>query len=251
MLRGVAALSLATAAVGISFGAITVGSGLSGWVAIAMSVLIHAGGAQFVAVGLISAGNPFAAVFAGLLLNARHLPFGLALGDTLGNGWRSWLVASHFLSDESFAFAMSYPEGPQRRRGYWLIGLHLSASWIGGTALGVLLGGAAGDPNALGLDAAFPAGLLALLLPSMADQDTRRVTLVGASLAVLSTPFLPAGIPVLLSMTGLLIISPAPARRAPARHARPAYAPRHARPAYAPRHARTRKAMVPTRQKEE
>ena len=57
-----------------------------------MSTLVFAGGAQFMAVGLLAAGNPVAAVLAGLLLNARHLPFGLAVAGRgrpalAGTGW--------------------------------------------------------------------------------------------------------------------------------------------------------------------
>ena len=51
-----------------------------------MSAFVFAGGAQFMAVGLIAAGNPVAAVLAGLLLNARHLPFGLAVAECSAGG---------------------------------------------------------------------------------------------------------------------------------------------------------------------
>src|SRR4051812_27831864 len=78
LLRDAAAIAAAMIAVGASFGAITIAYGLPTWVPFLMSVIVFAGGAQFLAVGLIAAGNPIAAVLAGLLLNARHLPFGLA-----------------------------------------------------------------------------------------------------------------------------------------------------------------------------
>lgn len=200
-------------AVGASFGAIAVAAGLPLWAVIAMSTLLYAGGAQFMAVGLVAAGSPVAAVFAGLLLNARHLPFGLALGSTLGRGWRHRLVGSHLMTDEATAFALAQPEGRSRRRAFWLAGVILFLAWNAGTILGVLLGGAAGDPAALGLDAAFPAGLLALLLPSLRDRKTRRVALVGATLAVLTTPLLPAGLPVLLALAGVAVVA-LPGRRA-------------------------------------
>jgi 4-azaleucine resistance transporter AzlC len=206
LLRNVLAIGLACLAIGVSFGAITVASGLPGWAAIAMSVFVFAGGAQFMAVGLVAAGNPFAAVFAGLLLNARHVPFGLALGDTLGTRWRDKLVGSHIMTDESVAFALSRPAGPARRRAYWATGATLFVLWNIGAVLGVLLGGAVGDTDALGLDAAFPAGLIALLLPALRDRDTRGVALTGAAIAVVTTPFLPAGLPVLLALGGLGVL---------------------------------------------
>jgi 4-azaleucine resistance transporter AzlC len=204
--RDVAAIGLAVFAVGMSFGAIAVAAGLPGWAVIAMSVVVFAGGSQFMAVGLVAAGNPLAAVFAGLLLNARHLPFGLAVADAVGTGWRRRLVGSHILIDESVAFTMARSDPAARRRAYWLTGTTLFVSWNVGGVLGVLLGGAVGDTDALGLDAAFPAGLIALLLPSLRDRETRGVALAGALVAVVTTPLLPAGLPVLLALSGLLLM---------------------------------------------
>src|SRR5690348_474792 len=82
--RDAVTIAAAMIAVGASFGAIAIAYGLPAWVPFLMSTIVFAGGSQFLAVGLLAAGNPLAAVFAGLLLNARHLPFGLAVGDALG-----------------------------------------------------------------------------------------------------------------------------------------------------------------------
>ena len=201
--------------VGASFGAITIAYGLPAWVPFVMSTVVFAGGAQFLAVGLIAAGNPVAAVLAGLLLNARHLPFGLAVAQTVGPRWRDRLVGSHLMTDEVVAFTLREPDPARRRHTYWLIGITLFTSWNAGTALGVLLGGATGDPAAFGLDAAFPAGIVALILPSLRDRDTRLVALSGAALAVLVTPIVPAGLPVLCALLGLFALL-VPRRRAKA-----------------------------------
>ncbi|MCO1599020.1 AzlC family ABC transporter permease [Micromonospora sp. RHAY321] len=202
MLRDVLALGAAMIAVGASFGAVAVAAGLPVWATLTMSAVLYAGGAQFMAVGLVAAGSPLAAVLAGLLLNARHLPFGLALGDSLGPRLRHRLLGSHLLTDETTAFTLAQPAGEARRRAFWLAGTLLFVAWNVGTLLGVLAGGAVGDPAALGLDAAFPAGLIALLLPSLRDRDTRHAALAGAALAVVATPVLPAGLPVLLALAG-------------------------------------------------
>ncbi|MEV4704912.1 AzlC family ABC transporter permease [Actinoplanes sp. NPDC049316] len=206
LLRDAAAIAAAMIAVGASFGAIAIAYGLPTWVPFAMSTVVFAGGAQFLAVGLIAAGNPVAAVVAGLLLNARHLPFGLAVARTVGERWRDRLVGSHLMTDEVVAFTLREPDPARRRRTYWLIGITLFTSWNAGTALGVLLGGATGDPAALGLDAAFPAGLIALILPSLRDRATRAAALAGAAVAVLATPVLPAGLPVLCALLGLAVL---------------------------------------------
>jgi 4-azaleucine resistance transporter AzlC len=214
LLRDAAAIAAAMIAVGASFGAITIAYGLPTWVPFLMSTVVFAGGAQFLAVGLIAAGNPIAAVLAGLLLNARHLPFGLAVSATVGSRWRDRIIGSHLMTDEVVAFTLAEKDPARRRRTYWLIGVTLFTSWNAGTAVGVLLGGATGDPAALGLDAAFPAGLIALILPSLRDRDTRLVALTGAAVAVLLTPVLPAGLPVLCALLGLSVLF-RPRRRPP------------------------------------
>jgi 4-azaleucine resistance transporter AzlC len=204
--RDAAAIAAAMVAVGASFGAIAISYGLPTWAPFLLSTVVFAGGAQFLAVGLIAAGNPLAAVFAGLLLNARHLPFGLAIGGTVGSRLSTRMVGSHLMTDEVVAFTLAEPDPARRRRVYWLIGVTLFTSWNLGSALGVLLGGAVSNTDALGLDAAFPAGLIALIMPSLSDRRTRVAALSGAAVAVLLTPVLPAGLPVLCALTGLLTL---------------------------------------------
>lgn len=205
-LRDILAVGLATFVVGASFGAVAVAAELPGWAVVALSVLLYAGGAQFTAVGLVAAGSPAVAILAGLLLNARHLPFGLALADTLAGRWGTRLLGSHLLTDEATAFALAAPAGPARRRTFWRTGVVLFVTWNVGTLLGLLLGTAAGDPARFGVDAAFPAGLLALLLPALRAPATRRVAVVGAGVAVLTSALLPPGLPVLLSLSALILL---------------------------------------------
>lgn len=205
-LRDVAALAIAATVIGVSFGAIAVAAGLPGPLVMAMSVLVFAGGAQFLAVGLLAAGSPVGALLGGLLLNARHLPFGLAVADAVGHRWPARLAGSHLLIDESVAFALAQPDPRRRRAAYWLVGVTLFVTWNAGTIAGIMLGGAVADPAVFGLDAAFPAGLLALLWPSLRDSTARNVALTGVAVALLTTPLLPAGVPVLLALTGLVAV---------------------------------------------
>lgn len=195
--------------VGLSYGAIAVAAGLPVWAVIAMSVFVFAGGSQFMAVALLAAGAPVAAVVGGLLLNARHLPFGLVVADAIGPSWRARLVGSHLMVDEAVAFALAQDSPERRRAAYWLTGGVLFVAWNSGTLAGIALGEAAGDPARYGLDAAFPAGLVALILPSLRDPTTRRAVLAGAAVAVLAAPFLPAGVPVLLAVFGVVLALPA------------------------------------------
>lgn len=204
IVRDVAPLVAGATLIGASFGAIAVAAGLSWWMPSLMSVLVFAGGSQFLAVGVIAAGGgAFAAVLGGLILNARHLPFGLAIGDVLGRGWVSRVVGSHLLIDESTAFALGNTDPRRAKIAYWTCGISMFVMWNLGTLAGALAGQAIGDPDVFGLDAAFPAALLALVLPSLRDRPTLRAAAVGAVVAVATTPFLPGGIPVLLALTGM------------------------------------------------
>jgi 4-azaleucine resistance transporter AzlC len=203
--RDIALVCLADTIVGVSFGAITVSLGLPFWLPMLLSVVVFAGAAQFMFVGIVaSGGNPIAAVVAGLLVNARHLPFGFAIGDVLGTGWLRRIVGSHLMIDESVAFALAQDEPPRRRAAYWGCGIALFACWNIGVLAGAFGGTVVTNTDAFGLDAAFPAVLLALILPAMRDPATRRAALAGAAIALATAPFLPAGLPVLLALAGVV-----------------------------------------------
>ena len=55
------------------------------------------------------------------------------------------------------------------------------------------------------VDAAFPAGFLALLVPHLKDRNKRRAAVIGAVVAVVTVPLLPAGFPVLLAALGAVV----------------------------------------------
>ena len=217
VLRDIALVCLADSVVGLSFGAISTGAGLDPWVPVLLSLVVFAGASQFLLVGIAtSGGSMLAAVAAGLLVNARHLPFGLALGEAIGGGRLRRLIGCHLLVDETVAFALAQPDPARRRAGYWTFGSGLFACWNLSVAAGALAGSAVHDTDAFGLDAAFPAILLALVLPAVRDAAARRATLAGSAVALATTPFLPAGLPVLLSLSGLLAWRRArPGRRGP------------------------------------
>ncbi len=211
--RGVLAIAAAAAVSGASFGAIAVASGLPLWVPLTMSVLVFAGGSQFLAVGVTAVGgSPIAAVVGGLVLNARHLPFGLAVGDLVGRGRLARLVGSHLLIDEAVAFALAQRDAVRARAAYWACGVTLFIAWNLGGLVGALAGQLVGDAEALGLDAVFPAAMLALVFPALKDPAARVPALLGAVIALAATPFLPAGVPILLALLGLLVVPRSTAR---------------------------------------
>nr|WP_307804955.1 AzlC family ABC transporter permease [Streptomyces sp. VRA16 Mangrove soil] len=208
LIRDVALVCLADGVVGLSFGAIAVAGGLPVWLPVLMSLLVFAGSAQFSAVGVLAAGGgPVAAAATGLLLNTRTAAFSLAVADTLGRSWPARLVGAHLVTDETAAFVLAQSDPGKRRTAFWLSGISLFVAWNVSVAAGALAGGALGDTDRFGLDAAFPAVLLALVLPALRDgSGVRRAAAAGAVIAVAATPFLPTGVPVLLALAGLALV---------------------------------------------
>ncbi|WP_343983402.1 AzlC family ABC transporter permease [Kribbella koreensis] len=204
LLRDIGLVCLADGVVGLSYGAISVGGGLRLWVPVALSLLVFAGASQFLFVGIVAAGgSPIAATIAGLLVNTRHVAFGLALSEVIGSGWRR-LPGSHLMTDENVAFALGQDELRQKRAAYWACGIGIFVCWNVGVLIGALAGSVITDTDVFGLDAAFPAVLLALVLPALRDRSTRKAAAVGVVVALVATPFLPAGLPVLFALVGLL-----------------------------------------------
>lgn len=213
--RGVGALAAAVAVNGLSFGAISTAAALPLWVPVAMSLLVFAGSSQYLAVGVVaSGGNPIAAVLGGLVLNSRHLPFGLAIGTVVGDRIATRLLGSHLMVDESVAFALSQRDPARARGAFWWCGAVLFVSWNVSVVVGALAGGLISDPDAFGLDAVFPAAMLALVLPALRDRTTLGAALAGAAIALAVTPVLPTGVPVLVSLAGLVVTLLRPAKHA-------------------------------------
>ena len=197
-------LMLPTAAVGISFGVLA--EPVMGPVAaVLMSIVVYAGSSQFAAVGTLAAGGtPLAAVTAGLLMNARFLPMGIAVAPALRGGPLRRAAEGQTVVDAAWAIASDGRGNFDREL---LIGCSLAqaVAWWSGTALGVLAGSLLGDPQALGLDAMFPAFFLALLASEVRSSRARLAAALGAALALALVPFVPAGIPVLAASAAALL----------------------------------------------
>ncbi len=203
--RAVAPLAVAVLGFGISFGVLARTAGF-GWLApIVMSATTFAGSAQFASVSVLGDGGTIAAaVTAALLLNARYGPIGASVAPWLTGSlpWR--FVRAQLVVDESWAISA---EGDGRFAPRMLVGagVVLYVSWVVGTAVGSLGGQALGDPAALGLDAAFPALFLALLVPQIRGRRRLASALLGAAIALALTPIAPAGVPIIAASTACLL----------------------------------------------
>lgn len=159
---------------------------------------------EFMFIGIVaSGGNPLAAAAAGLLVNARHVPFGVTVRDLVGTRAASFF-GCHIMNDESVVFGLSQKTPEQRKAAYWLCGLGVALFWPIGTLIGAGVGKLLPAPETIGLDAVFPAILLALVIPAFKNRTTLIRGCSGAALSLAAVPFVAAGLPVLLSLLGLL-----------------------------------------------
>lgn len=160
------------------------------------------GASQFALVGVLGAGGgTLAAVLTALLLGARNSLYALSLRpylDTAGGTWWKALGRAQITIDESTAMAIRYPPGSrQARHAFWTTGVAIFVLWNIGTLIGALGAAALDDPRVLGLDAAVPAGFIALLWPRLRDRSTIALALVSAAVAIALVPVLAPGLPVL------------------------------------------------------
>jgi predicted branched-subunit amino acid permease len=166
--------------------------------AVVMSMLVFGGASQFGALSVLAAGGgPIAAIVVGTLINIRFLPMSIALAPSLRHRWYERVARGQAIIDPSWVMA-------RRADGHYdsdfLIGASAAqyCTWVGGTALGVTIGPLLGDTTrTLGLDAVFPAFMLGLLAMELRRPGARLVAAGGAFIAVVLTPALPAGLPII------------------------------------------------------
>jgi predicted branched-subunit amino acid permease len=197
-------LVLPTLAGGLSFGVLAQPV-MGSFAPVLMSLIVFSGAAQFAALTVLTAGGgAVAAIAAGMLMNGRWLPMGLAVGPFLSGGPLKRAAQSLALVDASFALS-SRGDGTYDRG--VLIGATLpqAAAWTGGTLLGVLVGPALSDPGALGLDAMFPAFFAVLLAGEARGRLPLTAAATGALIALLLMPFTPPGVPVLAAAAAALL----------------------------------------------
>jgi 4-azaleucine resistance transporter AzlC len=183
---------------GLAYAVLARDAGLSLLETQSLSVFVFAGSAQITAVGLFASGAAaLAIVGTTLLLNVRHLLYGLTLGSSMRLTPRQQPVAAYFLTDEAFGVVVAQTD----RSFAFLLGAELSlfAMWNASTLAGALLGGAVPDPAGLGIDLVFPLAFLALLVPLVSGRVELLVAVTAGLLAFLLTEVLPAGLPILVT----------------------------------------------------
>jgi 4-azaleucine resistance transporter AzlC len=200
-MRDEAPILLGVAPFGVIFGALAIAAGLSPLASQAMSSVIFAGSAQFIAAQLFAgSASGFVIVAVVFVVNLRHALYSASVAPHvkhLGPAWKA--VLAYLLTDEAYAVVITHynqPGDAGRKHWYFLgAGLTLWSVWQISTALGILVGSRI--PANWPLSFMLPLTFIALVVPTLKEQST-----ILAALAAGLTGALAMGLPL---KTGLLV----------------------------------------------
>jgi len=189
---------------GLSFGVLADAAGMSAAAAVVMSATTFAGSAQFAAASVLAdGGTVLAAVVSAVLLNLRYVGQSIAAASVFSGSRARRFFESQLIVDESWALS------GRSGRFEWPIlvgaGLLLYVLWVSSTAVGSFVGGALGDPNDLGLDAAFAALFLALAMPYLRERKAVEAAVVAGAITLVLIPVVPAGVPLVAASAACLL----------------------------------------------
>ena len=201
-------VGFATGLYGISFGALSSAAGLDFWQTMALSLLMFSGGSQFAFVAVVSGGSTAlaAAITSAWLMGIRNGFYAVRMGPILKLVGAKKLVGALVTIDESTAVGIAQDSVKEQRQGFWLTGAAVYLFWNSATAAGALMGQAIGDPRMWGMDAAAAAAFVGLIWPRLMERQALIVALLAIGLAVVSAPFVPAGVPVLIAGAGAIFV---------------------------------------------
>ena len=179
---------------GMIYGVLALSAGLPATLAFAMSSVVFAGSAQFVAAQLIGTGAPGIVILVTtVIVNLRHVLYSASVAPYLKHPNTRWkCLLAYFLTDEVYAVAITRVAqsgatrfGSPLLRWYFLgAGLAQWSAWQASTAVGIALG--AQIPPGWALDFAIALTFIALMIPTLTDRPTAAAALSAGIVAVLT-----------------------------------------------------------------
>jgi len=171
---------------GISYGVLITASGFPFWMPILTSITIFAGSMEFVLVNLLLDGfHLLQAFLMTLMINARHLFYGISMLDKYkGTGWKK-LYLIFGLTDESFSVncVTDAPEGVDRSWFAFFITLLNHCYWVAGASMGGMFGSVL-QFNTQGLDFVMTAMFVVIFLEQWKKENNHLCSVLGLVLPV-------------------------------------------------------------------
>ena len=161
--------------------------GFSFWYPMLMSLTIFAGSIEFVTVNmLLGAFNPLQALALALMINARHLFYGISMLDKYkGTGWKK-LYLIFGMCDESFSINYTAEIPPDVDRGWFMFFVTLlnQIYWVSGATLGGLFGSLI-PFNTEGLEFVLTAMVVVIFLDQWLKEENHTSAILGLALSLL------------------------------------------------------------------
>lgn len=194
--RAFTPLAISIAAYGVVWGVLAGQAGLSALEVFLMCALVFAGASQFVALDMWTAGAlpVFSIVVATLIVNLRLALMSATIRPVLAGQpvWKQALGIA-LISDEQWALTMAEVASDRPAVDYYFgAAVFCYLTWLLSPLVGRLIGAAIDDPTTYGLDFAFTATFLALLL-GMWRGRTDLVPWMVAALVAIATAQLVEG----------------------------------------------------------
>lgn len=192
--------------VGLTVAVLHVTEGTTPWVMIAAIFLVNSVTPTLAYAAVTAAGgSSVAGVLSGWLVSTRFGLFAAAMAPRLWPSKFKRAAIAHASFDPNTALALREDDDGDVRRVYVAASLWLCVPWwIGGT-IGTVIGSGLSDPGVLGLDAVFPAALLAIIWPQLRERDPLMVALAAAVVALVLVEATPGGVPVLAAAAAALL----------------------------------------------
>ena len=189
--------------IGLSLGVLAQKGGLAPWQMAAMSILVFAGGSQFIAVAMLGAGASFMAIVSTVfMVNLRHLLMSSALSVHFPGVSRRFLTLfAYGVTDESFAVNLTrFNQGGWSRFSALTLNHAANATWIVSSVIGVYVGQLV-PPGAAGVDYALTGMFICLLMFQLRGTIFTITALIAAVCSLLAYLWLPGNAYVIVAST--------------------------------------------------
>jgi predicted branched-subunit amino acid permease len=207
-----AGLAMTFFALGVTVNVLVLDRVGSAALTVAAAMIVNAATSELAYLAVRDAGgSQVAAIVAGWVVASRFGLLALSLGARLRVGTLHRVAAALYSFDPNVTIAVQQHHPRQVVRVFWRVTAAMFAGWTAGTVVGVFLGNVIGDADRLGLDAVFPAALLAIIGNLLRRRDGAAAAALGGVLCVVLIPISPAGIPIIASLAGALIALRVPA----------------------------------------
>ncbi len=199
-------IALTFLALGITTQVILLGTGISltrAWVA---SAVIYSATSQFAYLAVVQAGgSETAAIVAGWIVASRFGILAVAISRVFREGIATRVVAAGHAFDINVGLSLQQVDQGRAKKAFWAATFAMMVGWFTGITAGTLLGDVLGDTERFGIDALFPAALLAIVGNALRTRNGLVAGVVGALICGTLIPFAPAGLPIILSVAGVAV----------------------------------------------